>query len=139
MEGIAPSLSLAIDLKYGLLQGLSCKESLRRYCDRQKNHFAKYLELWLISRDHSQKRDSNQLKTDSQRALLTLIDHGLKGTPIYDELNLFIEMTLEASLKQIDSEHRIMPYKALVPLLFFQFPAILILVFGPLIAHLPGS
>lgn len=68
--------------------------------------------------------------------LSTLIDKGIGGEPI---LGVLQELQLEyySQLEfEIDREAAILPLKALVPLLVFQFPALMMLILGPFLSQI---
>ena len=58
---------------------------------------------------------------------------GLTGLPIREVIIQLERELREECLRELDLAYRQMPFKALIPLLFFQFPALLLLVLGPIV------
>jgi hypothetical protein len=78
----------------------------------------------------------SSIRSPQRRALVDLIATALSGQPILTHLE---ELKLEL-VNAIDLEIRghieLLPIKMLVPLLLLQFPAFLVLLFGPLLSRL---
>lgn len=137
MEGLAPPLQCLLDLRCGLDQGHSVRQSLINHIQLRKTPFAKKCSSWLMALEHDQPT-STLLKEESiyRRTLLEIIETGLKGHPIYQRLNeLEIEL-IQACEDELQKHIDLLPFQILIPLLLFQFPAFLLLILGPLMTSL---
>jgi hypothetical protein len=103
-----------------------------------RDEFGADLRRFVFSWDQGGDWRSHVVRIGSpqRRALVDLIATALSGQPILAHLE---ELKLEL-VNAIDLEIRghieLLPIKMLIPLLMLQFPAFLILLFGPLLGRL---
>ncbi len=138
MEGLAPPLKVAIELYFGLLNGKSVREILKEEVFSEHSDFSILLKAWYLRREQGLEVEAlvQNISSAYRRNLISLIDQGLKGASIAAELGEFIEITKKVCLEQIDEEVRKLPYLGLIPLLFFMFPSLLILILSPIFHQL---
>ncbi len=100
--------------------------------------FATDLRKFLFAWDQGQDWRSTviAIKSPHRRALLDLLAMALAGQPILQNLEELKREICEAVDIEIKNHIELLPVKMLIPLLFFQFPAFLILLFGPLLRSL---
>lgn len=65
-----------------------------------------------------------------------LVERGLSAQPVVPSLKHLLEEAESLSRADLERHISLLPFKALVPLLFFQFPAFLVLMIGPLLRGL---
>lgn len=134
MENLAPSLRLALAIRWGLEKGQSCRKSLIDFAKLEEDLLWKQ-KIDLFIKQFDAGSDPWCLLgeiPESRRAVLRLVEKGLRGQSIYQPL-----CQLEADLWQM-SELELqafilkLPLKGLGPLFLFQFPALLVLILGPI-------
>lgn len=141
MENLNPTLALLLALKFGLEKGLTPKLSAREFLKEPAGDLVNIVGQWMAVRDAGNNPEYllKQVKSPHRQALLRLMDRGFLGDTIYPTLvQLEIEVT-EAAKAEMDAHISALPIKMLIPLLLLQFPAFLILLFGPLLADLLRS
>ena len=136
MEGIAPTLHLCLILRQGIEMGQSMRLTLLDY-QNQSDTFLNSMISNLLTRGAESL--TQQQMTDHQRALFLIIEQGLRGLPVLQHLcSLEIEIK-QACEDQIQEELLKLPFKVLIPLLFFQFPALVLLFLGPFLRQLTSN
>lgn len=141
MEGLAPPLQLAIEMHSSLANGESIRSGIVRFASQSQanasDEFARTVRRFLIALDQSQDWRSmlRQIESPYRRSLLELAAHGLAGQSIQTalvELQREIELACDEEIKvHID----MLPLKMLLPLLLLQFPAFMMVLFGPLLSR----
>lgn len=141
MEGLSPPLKCLIEVQAALRNGDAVRVGLAHYLESPaaaNDDFAHTVRRFLFSWEQGQNWRGVIASTRSphRRALLDLLATALAGQPILSHLDeLRIEL-IHATESEIHRHLELLPVKMLVPLLLFQFPAFLILLFGPLLARL---
>lgn len=134
MENISPSLTLLLDVRAALDSGFSVRTGIIQFLQTKQTSFHPTIALWFAKLDHQQ--DIQELLRPlhpCRRALLLILEKGLNGIPVQNAL-IELEKEIVASCElEMETQIQTMPIKLLIPLLFFMFPAYLILLFGPLI------
>ena len=140
MEGLSPPLKCLIHVQSSLQNGESVRSALTRYL--QINHgtglFDQCLRRFLFAweQGHDWRAQIKTAGGSHRRALLEILAAGLGGQSILAHLELLKEEIIDACDLEIKSHLEMLPLKMLAPLLIFQFPAFLLLLFGPLLKHL---
>ncbi len=137
MESIAPPLKLLLSVKKALEKGQSTRQGLLIYLKSDQDHFSEKVTKWyaLFQQGLSTSEIIRQISSPHRRILLQLLQRGLAGESIYNPLcQLEIEI-VEACHEEIACKMAQLPLVLLVPLLLLQFPAILMLLFGPLLQN----
>jgi hypothetical protein len=137
MEHIAPPLQLIAEVKRSIESGASVRSGILAYIQVSRSDFSKDVSKWISRQD--QGLDSQGLvqgqRSQYRRSLLELLERGLRGESIYNYI-LQLEMeTVEACEDEIVRKVTKLPFLLLVPLLLMQFPAFLMLLFGPLLQN----
>lgn len=137
MEGVAPPLALLLAIKRSLEKGQSVRAGLNYYLHREKNDFALVVVQWmgLLQQGHSTRKLLLSVKSLHRQVLLELLERGLSGEPIYQALLQLETEIIEACQDEMNETLARLPFILLVPLLLFQFPAFLMLLFGPLLQN----
>lgn len=133
MENLAPPLELLMEVRFGLEKGQSLKKTLQQYIDQQSaDLWRQKLGLWLklleMGRNPSEITASMSF---IRRQVLEIIESGLRGESIYQQICSLEEEVFEATKLEIEEFIAVLPMKSLIPLLFFQFPSFLALLIGP--------
>lgn len=135
MDSIAPPLSLLLEVKKAIEQQKSSKQGILKYLQLNQGSFPFEVRTWLsqFERGTSRVETVSKINSPYRRQLLFILERGLKGESIYGHLcNLEIEIS-NACQRELATHLQRLPFKMLIPLLFFLFPAYLIALFGPLL------
>jgi hypothetical protein len=140
MEGLSPSLKCLIDVQAAIANGETARTGVNRYVGGTEADpdFANVLRNFLFSFDQGRdwRLDVGKQKSPYRRALIEAIACGMSGQSISAHLQCLREEVESASEMEIREHIELLPLKMLIPLLLFQFPAFLLLLFGPLLRHL---
>jgi hypothetical protein len=143
MEGLAPPLRCLIEIHSGLQNGEPVRAGLSKYLAvaDAKDEFAPAVRAFLFAFDHGNDwktvlNDTSAVKSPFRRTLLEIVACGLKGQSIMAQLQDLQDDIANACDSEIKEHLEILPIKMLIPLLLFQFPAFLLLLFGPLLKSL---
>lgn len=141
MEGISPNLKLIMSLRQGLESGDSTRTAVRAYLAKNHDEASRELSIWLAQIENPQKSSPfHENKSINRREdLFQLIFRGLQGQSILPQLVLMEEESCESAKIEIEVFSAALPIKALFPLLLLQFPALLLLLFGPLLRQMLAS
>lgn len=140
MEGLSPPLKCLIEVQTALRNGEVVRVGLTRYLEstRAQDEFAANLRRFLFAWEQGQnwRAAIAGVRSPHRRALLDLIATALSGQPIQAHLDELRVELVQATEVEISRHLELLPIKMLVPLLLFQFPAFLLLLFGPLLSRL---
>lgn len=135
MDHIAPPLQLIAYVKRSIETGQSVRSGVLGFVRGERTTFAKDVSKWLASLDQGLSTASLLSAHSSQyrRSLLELLERGLRGESIYVYICQLEQETIEACQDEINRKLAKLPFLLLCPLLLLQFPAFLMLLFGPLL------
>jgi len=139
VEGIAPPLKMVLQLRLDIENGQSVRKALNRFLIQSPvNEFKNFLEFWIAVREKNGVKGlrAHPGWTSWRQVVLEVIERGLEGTPILEELKQLELDLIETSENQIEHELRALPIVSLIPVLLLQFPAYLLLLLGPWIKQL---
>lgn len=140
MEGLAPPLKCLIQIQSSIANGESVRSSIARYLQivLVDDPFAMTVRQFMFAweQGHDWRAMLRNVESAHRRALIEVLACGLSGQSISAHLeSLRTEMCAACDL-EIREHLEMLPLKMLAPLLLFQFPAFLLLLFGPLLRHL---
>lgn len=126
------------ELRWQISSGQSTREALRTFFESHHNDLSRrFQECWIQCEQENFR--SPKWPSPYQEALFDLLMRGRRGEPIlavleqlYEEVEHAADLELQRHLSQL-------PFLALLPLLFLQFPAFLLLLLGPVLRHLQSS
>lgn len=137
MEDLTPPLLTAVrEIRWRISSGRSMREAMRMHLDRTHNSFAQTLREWWTLKAQGRPAGLEKFKTHYQRAFLSLVDRGCAGQPTLEHLTALETEIERAAESELELHVATLPFKMLVPLLLFQFPAYLILLLGPVLREL---
>jgi hypothetical protein len=137
MENLAPSLKLILSLRYALESGRSLNLALKDYLLSVRDDLSEFLLLWSRKLERGERQDpSLHLKSPTQVVLVHLIEKGLEGQHIHGKLLEIENEVIERCRVEMASATQKLAFRLLIPLLLFQFPALLILFLGFLSAQI---
>lgn len=137
MEDLAPPYHFILELIYELESGGVVRSAVKKYLETHNNSFCLFLKQWLNKQQLGESAwQLPPTMSSYQKAIWDLLELSQQGAslmvPLY-ELEKELRFVCEEQLEQHLS---LLPYKLMIPLLFFQFPALLLLLIGPLIGQL---
>lgn len=139
MENLAPPYRFALHLQQDLESGRSVRTSVRRFVEMFDGEFVDQLSLWERSRESGEHRDWDKQKIRMslhRRSLFELLDFSLRGVSVLEPLRALEKEMRDFLEQQVEQHLGQLPFKLLIPLLLFQFPALLLLILGPLLLSL---
>lgn len=141
METLSPSLRLLQEIRYAVESGESVRTGLKRYLSGPSDDFSGKVRIWMDLLDRGCVTDAwrGSLESPSQRQILSLLEKGLGGQPVLPALVSLDEEFQELALHDLESHLASLPFKMMLPLLFFLFPAFLLLLLGPLVLGIQGG
>lgn len=138
MEDLAPPLELLLSVKSSIEKGKSIQDGIKRYLGLYSDHtFARITRQWLvlIERQMITQELVNTQKSIHRRQLLQLLEKGIKKEPIYNQILILEHEIYQSCESEIQEKLIKLPYLVMIPVLFFQFPALLTVIFGPLLQN----
>ena len=132
MEHLAPSLQYLNDFLFEIENGYSVKDSLIRLNNRNLA-FSKRVNQYLFMKQAENLEINVNNANTYQQMLLEIIFKGVVGEPVLRPLKVLQEEMIEKSKEDIDMHLAKIPFQLMLPLLIFQFPAYLILLFVPIL------
>lgn len=138
MEDLAPPLELILSVKNSIEKGKSIQDGIKRYLAAHGGHeFGRSVLCWyvLIERQMATRELTATIKSVYRRQVLQLLEKGIKKEPIYNQILILEHEIYQACEREIQEKLIKLPYLVMIPVLFFQFPALLTVIFGPLMQN----
>jgi len=148
MENLNPTLQLILFLRLGLERGDSLRQLLQEFThdrtgleSKDQRSFRLGVLIWWteLEQRRSVPTMPHQLQLPARQNLLHLLTRGLRGESILPALNGLEQDVFEQCLEEMDHQMALLPLQALLPLLLLQFPALLLLLLGPLLSQVLSS
>ena len=137
MEHLAPPYQFILDLLYELESGGTARSAVKKYTLHFQNDFCLMLKHWLRLQEFGELVIAEPtFKSSYQKAiwdLLMLSQQGVSLVAPVKELEKELRFVCE---EQLEQHLATLPYKLMIPLLFLQFPALMVILLGPLLAQL---
>lgn len=129
-------LILIWDAKRAVEKNLSLQQGLQRFYSRSlADQFAKQFATWWNARQQHQSSDLQHFNAQ-HRAVINLIEMGLKGASIYEQLKSIELDIVEICEADIQEHAAKLPLLLQIPLIFLVFPAICMLLLVPTLYQL---
>lgn len=137
MVSLAPPLQAVLEIRLYIESGKSVSQAIKSYVQSSlTDSFAKELGLWLFAEETGGFFDTQTLKSIYRKHLMDILKRGLKGEPILEILEDYEKDLIEICKEDLEKHLQKLPFITLIPLLLFEFPALLILLIGPLLLNL---
>ena len=137
MVSLAPPLQAVLEIRLHIESGLSVSRAVKVYVQSSpEDSFAKELGLWLFAEETGGTFNLQNLKSLYRKHLMDILKRGLKGEPILEILEEYEKDLVEICKEDLEKHLQKLPFISLVPLLLFEFPALLIILIGPLFLNL---
>ena len=141
MESLADPYRCLIEIIASMESGNGLRFALRQFIENDQSEYAGALARWIVLFEQGQSGHEEEIlsRNSFRSALMSVITAGLQGEPVFHRLNELKTELHQASIDEIEEKLRTLPIKMLVPLLLFQFPAFLLLLFGPILQQLKSA
>ena len=137
MVSLAPPLQAALEIRLHIENGGSVSRAVKSYAQsRPEDSFAKELGLWLFAEETGAVFNMQTLKSPFRKYLIEILKRGLRGEPILEALGEYERDLVEICKEDLEKHLQKLPFISLIPLLLFEFPALLIILIGPLLLNL---
>lgn len=135
MENMTPSMRLLQTVRYSMEGGESVRMGLVAYLRLEPDSLSETVRQWLHLFERGASTDAflQRLESPARRNLLLLLEKGLLGEPILQNLTVLGDELQEQGFAEIELFLARLPFRMMLPLLFFLFPAFLLLLLGPLL------
>lgn len=138
MESLAPPLEFCLELRRQIESGESARAAIKRICIDNSSPFLREVSDWVLAIDRGLPREQILRRQTSpyRREFLMTLAMAFEGEPIVGRLEELENEMVSACQDELERHLQKLPVLALVPLLFFQFPAFLLLLLGPIYLNL---
>ncbi|MCB9072432.1 MAG: hypothetical protein H6623_02330 [Bdellovibrionaceae bacterium] len=135
MDNLAAPYVFVVELRQGLQAGRTLTATVRSFITaRPQDSFCVLLCEWHMAQQQGKKISRNHKLLNVYRSsLLDLMDMSLQGIGIIEALQALEKEFERLCLYDLDRHNDKLPFKLMIPLLLLQFPAVLLLILGPLI------
>lgn len=116
--------------------GLSVSKSIEKSSSTESSEIAKFSKQFLFGFEKGDNSFDLTLKLQKPEhiTMFLVFQMGIKGLPIVKMLEDLRKEVLFSNDVEIEHFQKILPFKLMVPLLLFYFPALFLLFIGPFIA-----
>lgn len=134
MEDISPTLILLWDIKRSLEKGHSISVGMKTFLNRKlKDKFFNQVDEWWLSQNNALFNfDRNNLPT-TRKYLLEILEVGLQGQSILETLKAYEIEIIQSCEDEIQNHLSKLPLLLMFPLMGLIFPALMMLLIGPLL------
>lgn len=137
MVSLASPLQATLEIRLHIENGQSVSQAIKTYIQSApEDPFAKELGLWLFAEETGGSFNTKTLKSVHRKHLMDILKRGLRGEPVLEILEDYEKDLVEICKEDLDKHLQKLPFIALIPLLLFELPALLILLIGPLLLNL---
>lgn len=122
-------------------RGDAIRTTIKRTISSNTGPFRDLLEDWFKEFESSKnlKKIYDRIYYPENINLLTLLEYGMDGHPILQSLEKLQEETALIIQARLESQLQSLPYKMLVPLFVFFFPALAWSFLGPFLKELKNG
>jgi hypothetical protein len=130
------ALILVWDVKRAIEKNISLQNGINLFIQRKLvDSFSDSFKNWYLNKEKRQVVFETQFNS-FHKAIIHLLEHGLNGQPIYEQLRA-LELEIIDQCESCIQEHTArLPLIMQIPLLFLIFPAICVLLLVPTLAQL---
>ena len=151
MEDLSPTLIFLWEIKRALEKGFSIHSGVERYIQRNRStKFTLQVESWWSGQTHKPNsypnakpslavKDSQVQKSEvtmTRKYLFEILELGLKGQSILETLKVYEKELILSCEDEIQGHIARLPLILMIPLMGLIFPALMILLIGPLLSAL---
>lgn len=118
--------------------GTSLNRFVEKYAQKRSSGVLQLVQLWQVNAKRGTLIHFYRKKQPHyhDKMMLKLFERSAQGHQILSALKELLNSVHEEIHHQIDNYVTQLPYKLMIPLLLFQFPALMVLFIGPLLMEL---
>lgn len=137
-------LYLVCEVRLNMQLGVSLRQSLEKFLVNKHQNYYRCLKSWLLKLESGQNGEIVSAKypvltnLSVKRALLTVFEKGIGGSPIDSILQDFEQELVMLIENEAERKIQLLPLKLLVPLTLFILPALVLLLLTPLLVTFGG-
>ena len=135
MESLAPPHKCLVDIKFKLQRGDSLRQALESYCSESRDDFVPVLYKWFLLLQKGCDVSQIQVSNPYRQYLLDIFNEGMAGKPILSMLCSFEQEIEQACSAELEEKLKKLPILSLIPLFLLQLPAVLLLLFVPMLQN----
>lgn len=134
MEDISPTLLFLWEIKRTLEKGQSVQAGISAYLGKKQSspYFAQ-VEQWWLSQTNKQVSFDKKGIYMTRKYLLDILEAGLQGQPILETLKTYEQELIQSCEDEIQRHVAALPFILMLPLMGLIFPALMLLLIGPLL------
>lgn len=137
MDDLAAPYIFVENLRYCLESGESVMSVIKRYVKERRDPFSEMLEQWIVLAQMEKYQAGQFQKTLPlyRKSIFDLLDLARNGVSIIEPLKSMEKELVNICEYDLGRHLDKLPFKLMVPMLFLQFPAVLMLIIGPLLVQ----
>lgn len=135
MDNLATPYVFVEHLRYGLESGESLMVIIKRFVRNDMSEFSFTMNRWIVFSQQEQYIPGGFQKNLQiyRRSIFDLLDLAKSGASIVEPLKSMEKELISICENDLQRHLDKLPFQLMIPMLFLQFPAILILIIGPLL------
>ena len=134
MENISPALILLWDIKRALEKGQSVSLGMKFFLNRKIDDiFFNQVDQWWLAQNNTLSAFNKSELAPTRKHLLEILEMGLKGQSILEFLKVYEQELILGCEDEIQVHLARLPLILMFPLMGLIFPALMILLIGPLL------
>lgn len=135
MEDISPTIILLWEVKRALEKGESIQSGVNRYLAKKYNTaFSFQVEQWWIFQTNRRMEFNKSDIYMTRKYLFEILEVGLSGQAILETLKIYEKELIQSCEDEIQSHIARLPLILMIPLMGLIFPALMLLLIGPLLS-----
>ncbi len=137
MDAIASPYIFVESLRYELESGGTLLPIVRNLSQEISGEFGLQIEQWLANTQTNRLEVGEVQKSWSlyRKSIFDLLDMSRAGVSIIEPLKSMEKEMLQICENDLQRHLDRLPFKLMVPMLFFQFPGVMLLIVGPLMVQ----
>lgn len=137
MEDLSPTLYLLWDVKRSLEKGQSIQNGVKIYLAKKNNlEFYRLVEQWWQAQNHQPSHFDKSKIYMTRKYLFDILEVGLTGQSILETLKVYEKELIQNCEDEVQAHLARLPLILLFPLMGMIFPALMLLLIGPLLSSL---
>lgn len=137
MEDLSPTLYLLWDVKRSLEKGQSIQTGIKIFLAKPNDiKFHRQVEQWWQAQNHKSGHFDKSKVYMTRKYLLDILEVGLTGQSILETLKVYEKELIQNCEDEVQAHLSRLPLLLLFPLMGMIFPALMLLLIGPLLSSL---
>jgi hypothetical protein len=135
MDNLATPYVFVEHLRYGLESGESLMSIIKRFVLNDISEFSFTMNKWIVfsQQERYTPGDFQKNLPIYRKSIFDLLDLAKSGASIVEPLKSMEKELISICENDLQRHIDKLPFQLMIPMLFLQFPAVLILIIGPLL------